>query len=73
MANETTIHEVAWLVKRHASVTQIVHEDGRVRFRIQLWDAGRSPFLERYFNDQIPAVDFVVKMQEEAERELQDV
>jgi hypothetical protein len=38
-------------------------DNGAVRFRVSINDEGRPPFLTRWFNDLVPAADFIEKVQ----------
>jgi hypothetical protein len=43
---------------------EVVKEDGSIRFRTSIQDAGRDqPFLVRWFNDPAPAADFLEKVE----------
>jgi len=45
-------------------VEEVVKEDGSIRFRTSVQDAGRDqPFLVRWFNDPTPAADFLDKVE----------
>ncbi len=51
------------MVERTARIEEEVLSNGSIRFRVQVSDEGRRPFISRWFNDPVPASDFVEKMQ----------
>lgn len=60
----TTMIRRSWPVTRVGVVEEVVKEDGSIRFRTSVQDAGRDqPFLVRWFNDPTPAADFLDKVE----------
>lgn len=57
-----------WLVRRHARVDEVVRIDGKIRYRVSVWDEGRQPFLTQWFNDPVPANDFVENLEAQGVR-----
>lgn len=55
--------EETWSVARTAVLEEIQQENGAIRFRVQIMDEGRPPFISRWFNDPVPASDFIEKVQ----------
>lgn len=56
-----------WLTLRHAEIREVVH-GSNIRFRVQIWDEGREPFITQWFNDPRPAQDFLDRVKDENER-----
>ena len=54
--------EEKWMVERTARIDELVMDNGTIRFRVQISDEGRPPFISRWFNDPVPASDFVERM-----------
>lgn len=57
------IREENWSVGRTAVMEEVQLDNGAVRFRVSINDEGRPPFLTRWFNDLVPAADFIEKVQ----------
>ena len=55
--------EETWVVARTATLEEVQLSNGQVRFRVQIADEGRPPFISRWFNDPVPAADFIEKVQ----------
>lgn len=64
VAVKRIVYGKRWLVKREGIVEEVVRSDGTSRFRVSIMDQGRKPFLTRWFNDQVPASDFIDKVAE---------
>jgi hypothetical protein len=60
--------ESDWNVRRFGSVDELAVK-GEVRYRVRIWDAGRTPFLVKWFNDPAPAADFLERVEDENTRE----
>jgi hypothetical protein len=54
-----TIVEKQWFVKRFGSVKEVQTEGNRLKYKVEVWDEGRNPFLIRWFNDPVAAADFL--------------
>ncbi len=63
-----TIVERQWLVKRYGSVKEVLHDGNRLKYKVEIWDEGRNPFLVRWFNDPVAAADFVENLADPRER-----
>ena len=61
----TLIREDEWNVKRLGRLEEVVLEGGSIRFRVKIWDAGREAFITQWFNDVVPAADFLERVKEE--------
>lgn len=49
-----------WHVKRHGEVREVRRSsDNALRYQVRVWDEGRPPFLHKWFNDPVPAADFL--------------
>ena len=57
------LKEETWSVARTAIMEEVELDNGAVRFRVQIADEGRPPFISRWFNDPVPAADFIEKVQ----------
>ena len=55
--------EETWSVARTAVLEEVVLSNGAIRFHVQIMDEGRPPFISRWFNDPVPASDFIEKVQ----------
>lgn len=55
-----------WYVERHGEIREVEQGD-KIRFRVQIWDSGREPFVTQWFNDITPARGFLEKLQEDNE------
>lgn len=64
---EEVIKDDSWLIRRYARVTEVELVTGQVRFRVQVWDEGRTPFITQWFNDIAPAADFLDHLKDQAE------
>lgn len=62
MPTESLFTEESWLVERTASIHEVEMDNGAIKFRVQVRDGNRAPFISRWFNDPVPAADFVEKM-----------
>jgi len=67
------IKKEEWDVRRIAVLDEVVQVNGQIRFRVQVNDAGRTPFLSKWFNDPVPAMDFIERMKSEGELFVHDV
>jgi len=56
------LKEERWLVERTARLEEVELDNGGIRFRVHVSDEGRPPFISRWFNDPVPAADFIEKM-----------
>jgi hypothetical protein len=56
------IFKADWNVPRHGTVTEFRRADDELRYKVEIWDEGRSPFLVRWFNDPTSAADFVERL-----------
>lgn len=53
------IEEYSWLVKRHGWVDEVHMDNGGITYNVQIADEGRRPFITKWFNDPVPASDFL--------------
>jgi len=51
-----------WKVPRHGTVREYRRVDDELRYKAEIWDEGRSPFLVRWFSDPVAAADFIEKL-----------
>jgi hypothetical protein len=58
----TPLKSDTWQVTRIASLDEVQMDNGGIRYRVQVADLGRRPFLSRWFNDIVPASDFLEKL-----------
>ncbi len=64
----TAIKEDSWKVQRFAKIEEVeIPPNGTIRFRVKVWDAGRDAFITQWFNDPVPALDFVERLHSENE------
>jgi hypothetical protein len=56
-----------WYVLRRGKLNAVTFRDGAVRFRVQIEDVGREPFITQWFNDLTPAEDFLDRVKTENE------
>lgn len=63
------VAEEKWLVVRKARVEEVEVElqgGGKaVRYRLVVWDEPREPFVTTFFNDPVPALDLMERIQGE--------
>jgi len=59
----TEMKRDTWLVRRTAILEEVEMDNGAVRFRVHVSDENRPPFISRWFNDPVPASDFIERMQ----------
>jgi len=53
-----------WEVTRIGTLEEVLLDNGAIRFRTAIRDSGRDqPFLVRWFNDPVPAADFLDKVE----------
>jgi len=52
----------SWSVKRTAVLDEVTVGNRELRFRVQVSDEGRRPFMSRWFNDPSPAHDFIERI-----------
>ena len=57
-----TLNREAWKVERYALLDEVLMVDGSVRYHVQIQDAGRPPFLTRWFNEEDRAQSFIDKV-----------
>jgi hypothetical protein len=55
----SVIERSTWEVKRIGMLEEVQLPTGATRFRVSVADEGRKPFIVRYFNDIVPASDFL--------------
>jgi len=60
-----SLREESWKVKRWGKLEEVTYDDGRVVYRVKIWDDGREPFTTQTFNDITPAYDFLDRVIEE--------
>lgn len=53
------IQPTAWPVQRFGAIKEVKLNNGAIRFHVEIWDQDRKPFLTRWFNDPVPAEDFL--------------
>jgi len=56
------LSKATWTVERTALLEEVILDNEAVRFRVQVSDEGRRPFISRWFNDPVPAADFIDKI-----------
>lgn len=56
------LQTAVWTVQRHGTVTEVQLDNGAIRYHVEIWDENRKPFLSRWFNDPVPAADFLEKV-----------
>lgn len=56
-----------WLVQRHGKVEEVHQADGRIIYRVKVWDDGRDPFITNTFNDEVPALSFLERVRTDGE------
>ena len=56
------IYSIEWAVERHGVVDEITEDDGAIKWRVEVWDGTRAPFLTRYFNTREAASHFMEKI-----------
>ena len=49
-----------WPIQRYAILEEVEMDNGKIRYHIQIGDniPGRKPFIDKWFNDIVPARDF---------------
>lgn len=61
----------SWYSLRQGKIEEVSIEyaDGTygTRYRVLIWDEGREPFLKLFFNDPVPAMDFLEKIKADNE------
>lgn len=65
--------DFTWQVQRHARVTEVVqnyHGMDHQKYKVEVWDKGRSPFITKWFNDPVAASDFAERLKLSGEEEL---
>ena len=62
----TQMKKEEWKIRRFGTMDEIEMVSGSMRFRITVWDEGRDPFIVQWFNDPVPAADFLERLQESA-------
>ena len=55
-----------WSVLRTADLESIERASGRHVWRVSVADSGREPFLNRWFNDPVAALDFIARLESDA-------
>ena len=68
----TTLRQESWKVLREGKVDQVEFENGRIQFRVKVWDAGRDSFITQWFNDILPAEDFMDRVIAENESHFRE-
>lgn len=58
----------SWIVARRVDLETIDRSNGRRVWRVSVADAGREPFLNRWFNDPAAALDFVARLESDSRR-----
>jgi hypothetical protein len=66
--NREVIQELTWYSKRKGTLEEVAMADGSIRYRVQIQDMGRDPFITQWFNDPAPAASFLERVQEENEK-----
>lgn len=62
MSSESILVQFSWPVQRFGHVKEVVLDNGSIRYHVEVWDEGRKPFLSRWFNDPVPATDFLERV-----------
>lgn len=57
-----------WYTLRRARITEEEVEGGKLKYKLQIWDEGREPFVTQRFNDITPALDLLERIKNENER-----
>lgn len=60
---ETVLTQANWTVQRFGHVKEVQLDNGAIRYHVEIWDEDRKPFLSRWFNDPVPAEDFLDRVQ----------
>lgn len=60
------LRQEKWKIERHGQLDEVEMANGSLRFRVTVWDAGREPFIVQWFNDPVPAADFLERLLESA-------
>lgn len=58
----TEVAHAEWDVHRQGVVEEIVDYDDSIKWRVEVWDGEREPFMKRFFNDAEAAKSFLKKM-----------
>lgn len=68
----SVLRQDSWKVVREGRVDQVEFLTGRTQFRVKIWDAGRDSFITQWFNDIVPANDFLDRVMAENESHLEE-
>lgn len=60
--DEVIIHDRHWEVVRHAEIIEVTEWDDRIRWKVEVADGDRPPFLIRQFNTKEAAYHFLDKV-----------
>lgn len=62
-----TIVEREWKVRRHGRLQALHQANGRIVYQVKVWDHGRDAFITVPFNDEVPATEFLDRVERENE------
>jgi hypothetical protein len=66
------IREEEWFILRRAVVEEVevpIQSGGAaIRYRVEVWDPPREPFIRQMFNDPVAASDFLDNLKDQAVR-----
>jgi hypothetical protein len=65
---KTVIRGETWLVLRGGRIEQVEAPNGRITFRVKIYDMGRDAFLTETYNDESPAHGFLERIMEDNEQ-----
>lgn len=68
-----TVVQKEWKVRRYGKVDELQQANGRIIYQVKIWDHGRDAFITVPFNDQVPAFEFLDRVQRENEEAFDDV
>lgn len=60
-ANRQMVKQITWAVPRTGTLEVVHLDNGAIRWNVRISDGGRKPFISRWFNDPVPASDFLEK------------
>lgn len=58
------LREETWQVTRIGVLEEVELDNGGIRFRVQIRDENRLPFMSKWFNDPVPASDFLERFRD---------